>query len=268
MTDLRADFGGSIPEMYERAMAPVMFAPVAELMARRAAALMPQDVLETACGTGQVTRRLAAMLPASARLVATDLAPAMLDQAAPRLPGFGAAVTLQQGDAQALAFPAASFDLMICGFGVMFFPDRALALREALRVLRPGGRFLFTTWDTRAANPFARIAQDVVAEHLGPGGGAYGLAFGMHGWDAVKDLALEAGFGGFRAELLRLAVPVPDIPLFAAGLLHGNPSGQLLRSKGIDTAPLVERVAARLAAEFGTPPCARLQALLFEAVKE
>lgn len=264
MTDIRADFGGGIPDLYERGMAPVMFAGPAEAVAARIAALRPMQVLETAAGTGQATRRLAPLLPPGAVLTATDLSPAMLDRGAALLPP---GVAVRQADAQALPFPDAAFDLVLCQFGVMFFPDRAAAFREAWRVLRPGGRFLFTTWDERAANPFAWIAGELVSAHLGEAG-VFDIAASMTSWDAAKALALEAGFGGFRAELLRMEVPVADLPLFAAGLLLGNPSGQMLRARGIEPEPLVPVLAERLAAVLGNPARARLQFLLFEAMKE
>lgn len=265
MTDIRSDFGGSVPEMYERGMAPVMFAPPAELTAQRAAACGAKSILETAAGTGQVTRLLARRCPADTRIVATDLAPAMLDLAAPHFAASPVRVSLEPGDAQALAFADASFDLVISQFGVMFFPDRAAALREARRVLRPHGRFMFTTWDGLANNPFAELAAQLISEHIGDGG-AFQTAFGMTRLDEVKALVLDAGFDGFVAEVVRMDVPVPDLHLFAAGLLLGNPSAQLLRGAGVTPETLVPELARRLAAAFGEPPVARLQVLFFEAL--
>ncbi|AWB20161.1 class I SAM-dependent methyltransferase [Methylobacterium currus] len=262
---LRRDFGGAIPDFYERGMAPVMFGPAAAVTAARVAALAPTRLLETAAGTGQVTRLLAASLPAGTAITATDLAPAMLALAAERLPA-GTAVDLRPADAQALPFAEAAFDLVLCQFGVMFFPDRAGAMREAARVLRPGGRFLFTTWDVREANPYARVAADLVVEATGETG-VFGLAYGMTSLDEVRALAEAAGFSGFRAEAIRLDAPVPDVGLFAAGLLRGNPTAVLLRERGIEPEPLVSELERRLRGTLGAPATARLQMLSFEAVK-
>jgi ubiquinone/menaquinone biosynthesis C-methylase UbiE len=102
-------------------------------------------LLETAAGTGIVTETLAKWLPSSVLIVATDLNQPMLDQSRTK-PSAGR-VTLQQADAVALPFPEAGFDVLVCQFGVMFFPDRQLGLREAHRVLKPGGRPLFNVWD-------------------------------------------------------------------------------------------------------------------------
>jgi SAM-dependent methyltransferase len=92
-----------------------------------------------------VTETLARRLPLSVQIVATDLNQPMLDHAKTK-PGVER-VTFQQADALALPFPDDGFDVLICQFGVMFFPDRQEGFREARRVLKPGGRPLFSVWD-------------------------------------------------------------------------------------------------------------------------
>jgi SAM-dependent methyltransferase len=265
MSDELRQFGGAIPDFYERGMAPVLFAPAAAMIAARVADLGPDRVLEIACGTGQATRRLVASLPAGTAITATDLAPAMLALAAENLSD-APTVELHTADAQALPFAEGAFDLVLCQFGVMFFPDRAGAMRETARVLRPGGRFLFTTWDARETNPHAEVAADLVVETTGEPG-VFGLAHGLTSLDAVRTLVQEAGFTGFRAEVIRLDAPVPDIGLFAAGLLRGNPTAALLHERAIEPEPLVAELERRLWDTLGEPATARLQMLLFEAVK-
>jgi ubiquinone/menaquinone biosynthesis C-methylase UbiE len=147
-------FAGSIPELYERLLVPLIFECYARDLAARVAAAIPNDVLEIAAGTGVVTRAMAARLPSGARIVATDLNQPMLDEAAKRLPS-DARVAWQQADAMALPFPDASFDVVACQFGAMFFPDKVAAYRQARRVLRSGGRFMFNVWDKIADNEFA-----------------------------------------------------------------------------------------------------------------
>src|SRR5690242_6913191 len=138
-------FAGSIPALYERYLGPLIFEPYADDLAERVASGAPNRVLETACGTGIVTRALARRLPAAAELVASDLNQPMLDFAAGQLKD--RRVTWRQADALALPFPDRSFDAVACQFGAMFFPDRVAGYREASRVLRPGGRFVFSVWD-------------------------------------------------------------------------------------------------------------------------
>ena len=122
----------------------------------------PRDVLETAAGTGVLTRALASRLAPSTRIVATDLNQPMLDQAAQRQQA--AAVEWRQADALALPFADASFDVVACQFGAMFFPDKVQGYSEARRVLRPGGRFLFNVWDRIEENEFADVVTQALAE--------------------------------------------------------------------------------------------------------
>jgi ubiquinone/menaquinone biosynthesis C-methylase UbiE len=140
-----SEFVGSIAEMYERYLVPLIFDPYASEMAQRVARLAPKDVLEIAAGTGVVTRALARHLPANVHIVATDLNQPMIDHAAQI--GTTRAVEWRQADAMQLPFPDASFDVVVCQFGVMFFPDKPRAFAEAQRVLRPGGAFIFSVWD-------------------------------------------------------------------------------------------------------------------------
>ena len=128
-------FAGSIPELYDRLMVPLIFEPYASDLARRVAAIQPRQVLETAAGTGVVTRALASHLAADAHIVATDLNPPMLEQAARRLQD--ERVTWKQADALALPFEDLGFDAVVCQFGAMFFPDKTQGYREARRVLKP-----------------------------------------------------------------------------------------------------------------------------------
>src|SRR5687767_7901925 len=150
-------FAGSIPEYYHRCLGPFLFEPYAEDLARRAQALRPRRILETAAGTGIVTAALARALP-EAEIVATDLNPDMLRVAAAKVDS--PRVTFAPADAQSLPYPDAGFDLVVCQFGAMFFPDRVAAYREARRVLAPGGALLFNVWDRLDANPASQAVSE------------------------------------------------------------------------------------------------------------
>ncbi|MBA4608927.1 class I SAM-dependent methyltransferase [Aeromicrobium sp. Marseille-Q0843] len=139
-----AQFRGGIPEVYQRLLVPMIFEEPAESLARVVADLAPGDVLETAAGTGALTAALLRSCP-GARITATDLNQPMLDAAAAAVPD--PAVRWQQADALELPFDDQPFDVVACQFGAMFFPDRVRGYREAARVLRPGGSFVFTVWD-------------------------------------------------------------------------------------------------------------------------
>src|SRR5258708_7275957 len=154
-------FAGSIPEIYDRFLVPLIFEPYATDLADRVASVQPRDVLETAAGTGVLTRALASRLAPSVRIVATDLNQPMLDQAS-RRQAHGAP-QWKQADALALPFDDRSFDVVACQFGVMFFPDKVQGYKEARRVLRPGGRFLFNVWDRIEENEFADVVTQALA---------------------------------------------------------------------------------------------------------
>ena len=154
-------FEGSVPELYDRYLVPLIFESYADDLVRRLRLLDPGAVLEIAAGTGVVTRAMAAGLPETTTLTCSDLNQPMLDHAAKA--GTARPVTFQQADVMRLPFADDSFDAVVCQFAVMFFPDQTGAYAEIRRVLRPGGTFLFNTWDKIEANEFA----DVVTHALG-----------------------------------------------------------------------------------------------------
>ena len=190
------EFAGSIPEIYERFLVPLLFESYALDLANRLANLEPRDVLETAAGTGVVTRAITSRIAANVRIVATDLNQSMLDHASARFSQKGR-VEWRQADALALPFPDQSFDVVACQFGVMFFPDKLQGFKETLRALRPGGHFLFNVWDRISENEFA----DVVTEELGvlfPHDPPRFMARTPHGYHDVEQIRQQLKAAGFR----------------------------------------------------------------------
>jgi len=211
-------FSGSIPENYDRYMVPLIFAQYAADLARRAASLSPTAVLEIAAGTGAVTRALAPKLLSGARYVVTDLNQPMLDYAASQQPPDDR-ISWHQADAMALPFGDATFDLVCCQFGAMFFPDRPAAYREAKRVLKPGGHVLFSVWDRIEENVFADDVTNALAR-LFPNDPPRFLARTPHGYHdkaLIRGDLQAAGFSDVtietRAEISR--APSPRIPAVA-----------------------------------------------------
>jgi SAM-dependent methyltransferase len=139
MAQYGSDFGGTMPEYYDRILVPAQFGPLADDLARRLPRKPVGDVLEIACGTGAVSRRLRERLDPSVRLHATDLSAAMLAYARAEVPG---AIEWSVADAAALPFPDAACGVVVCAFGIMFVPDKLKAFREMRRVLQPGGSLL------------------------------------------------------------------------------------------------------------------------------
>jgi ubiquinone/menaquinone biosynthesis C-methylase UbiE len=199
---LEADklFAGSIPENYDRYMVPLIFEAYAADMARRAASLSPRAVLETAAGSGVLTRALALGLPGEARYTVTDLNQPMIDYAASRQPA-DARIDWHQADALALPFEDAAFDLVCCQFGAMFFPDRTAGYREARRVLKPGGHFLFSVWDRIEENVFADDVTNALAT-IFPDDPPRFLARTPHGYHDTDLIRSELEAAGFSRVLI------------------------------------------------------------------
>ncbi|WP_184364873.1 class I SAM-dependent methyltransferase [Rhizobium sp. BK602] len=220
-------FAGSIPENYDRYMVPLIFEPFAADLAQRAASLAPGAVLEIAAGTGVVTRALAPKLAPETRYVVTDLNQPMLDYAATRQAA-DSRIQWRQADALALPFEDAAFDLAFCQFGAMFFPDRVLAYREAKRVLKPGGHFLFNVWDRIGENIFADDVTNALAE-IFPDDPPRFLARTPHGYhdtDLIRRELEEAGFSHVtietRAEQSRASSPYIPAIAYCQGTLLRN----------------------------------------------
>src|SRR3984893_4072267 len=193
-----ASFVGSIPQHYDQGLGPMIFVDSPADMAQRVAAASPARVLETAAGTGIVTRKLRDALPAATRLTAPDLNPPMLDIARTKFRS-GEQVEFQTADAMALPFADGSFDAVVCQFGVMFFPDKRKSYSEDLRVLAPGGRYVFSVWDSHRYNPFGRLAHQVAGSFFPADPPAfYNVPFSCHQIDPIKESLIEAGFTGIH----------------------------------------------------------------------
>lgn len=261
-------FAGSIPEIYDRFMVPLIFEPYAVDLAERVAALAPNDVLETAAGTGVLTRALTERLPAATHIVATDLNQAMLDQAAKRQPP-GRAVEWKQADALALPLADRAFDVVACQFGAMFFPDRVQGYREARRMLRPGGRFLFNVWDRIEANDFSNVVTQALAEVFpdDPPRFMARTPHGHHDVGRMRDELAAAGFADIVIEAVDATSRAPTAHQVAVAYCQGTPLRGEIEARG--PARLEEattRAADALTRRFGSGPVeGRIRAIVIGA---
>ena len=189
-------FAGSIPKLYDTHLVPLIFEPYAQDIAGRLRPRRLSRVLEVAAGTGVVTRALAAALPESVSILATDLNQAMLDHAA--VVGTKRAVQWRQADAMQLPFDNGTFDAVVCQFGVMFFPDKAKAFGEARRVLRPGGVFVFNVWDRIEDNEFADVVTGALASVF-PADPPRFMARTPHGYHDRGAIQRDLANAGFAA---------------------------------------------------------------------
>lgn len=246
-------FSGSVPEFYETYLVPLIFEPYARDLALRVASEPVSRVLEIAAGTGVVTRALADALDSDASIVATDLNQPMLEcGASVRVDGN---VEWRRADALALPFEGEAFDAVVCQFSVMFFPDRARAYREARRVLKPGGRFLFNVWDQIKENEFA----DTVTESLVglfPDDPPRFLARTPHGYWDVDEIASDLREGGFAADAsvetmaARSKAADPSIPAIA--YCQGTPLRDEIESRDVKILNYATEVATAAVSErFG-----------------
>ncbi|ESX22098.1 class I SAM-dependent methyltransferase [Mesorhizobium sp. M0761] len=252
MSETDKVFAGSIPENYDRYMVPLIFEPFAADLARRAASLSPGAVLEVAAGTGVVTRALAPKLSPGASYVVTDLNQPMLDYAASRQAP-DSRIQWRQADALALPFEDAAFDLVCCQFGAMFFPDRAAGYREAKRVLKTGGHFLFNVWDRIEENVFANDVTNALAE-IFPNDPPRFLARTPHGYNDIALIRGELEAAGFsrvvidtRAEQSRASSP----RLPAVAYCQGTPLRNEIEARGKLEAA-TDHAASVIAARHGS----------------
>jgi SAM-dependent methyltransferase len=243
-----------MPEAYAHGLEQAVFAPFAAALAQRVAARRPRRVLELAAGTGALTRDLVA---AGLDVVATDLNPAMVAFGAAAVPG----PRWEQADAQDLHHADGAFDLVCCAFGVMFFPDRRAAYAQVARVLAPGGRFLFSTWDTLGTHGFARPLAHGLEAAL-PGGPPAFLTRIPHGYadPAMIEADLRAvGFVEVRCDTVELTGHADSAAQVAGGFCRGTPLRAALAEQP-DPAAVAAEVAAVMTAELGEGPVAATMA--------
>lgn len=268
MTEPTSDssFTDDVATIYESTLVPLIFEPYAVDLAARAQALQPTSVLEVACGTGVVTRALARSLPACA-IIATDLNEAMVAHA--ERVGTIRPVTWRRADVMALPFANESFDVVVCQFGAMFFPDRVAAYREVRRVLHPGGTFLFNLWSGIEDNDFADAVTKAVST-LYPDDPPLFLARTPHGHGHPSEIESDVKAAGFdkcclsRRDATSFAAG-PEVPAIA--YCHGTPLRAEIETRdpgGLERATAIATAALR--ARYGDGPIeGRLRAVVAAA---
>lgn len=267
MKDEHAQFSGSIPAAYDRYLGPLLFQPYAEDLAARLQVEENASVLELACGTGILTRVLRTHLPSTVKLIATDLNEPMFRHAAAKF-SEGEAVQWRQADACSLPFGDGMFDAVVCQFGIMFVPDKALAAREARRVLKPGGLFLFNVWDALEHNDVGRIAHETITSYFEKDPPTfYQVPFGYHDQDEIKRVLESAGFRDVRIEVVSKMAEVTSAQDVATGLVQGNPVSSAITERDPSLLPVITNaVADAITRRFGeTNIRAPMRAIIVQA---
>lgn len=252
-----ADFVGSIPEIYDTLLGPVLFEFSAADMARRVAATVtgPVKILEVACGTGVSTRFLATHLPVGSEILATDLNEAMLAHAA-RVNGSLPGVTYSQADALDLPFRDGMFDAVVCQFGIMFFPNKGQGMHEMARVLKPGGLLALNVWDSLQENPSAQIMDDAVKSHFeNDPPRFFETPFGSITPETGKALYVAAGLPNVSVSTLKEYVHVPDYYNLARGYITGSPVALEIQNRAtVSPEDVITTAAKALEERFGPAP--------------
>ncbi|MFH0943606.1 MAG: methyltransferase domain-containing protein [Planctomycetota bacterium] len=260
-------FSHDVAKFYESTLVPLIFEPYAADLAARAKALEPRSVLEVACGTGVVTRALAAALPAECAIIATDLSGVMV--AYGESLGTERPVTWGQADVNALPYAAGSFDVVVCQLAAMLFQDRPDAYREVRRVLRPGGTFLFSLWREIEENEFARVVTEAMGD-LYPENPPDFLARTAYGHGSRAEIEADVDAAGFRKWTLTRRDDIsraanPGLPAIA--YCQGTPLRREIEARepgGIGRA--TEVAAQALRTRFGDGPIAgRISAIVVAA---
>jgi ubiquinone/menaquinone biosynthesis C-methylase UbiE len=256
VADRNAAFVGDIPRNYDRYLGPALFYGFADDLAERISVMPGMRILETACGTGIVTRRLADRLRGRGSIVSTDLNEAMIAYGRAQMPAGSEHVEWQTADATKLPFPDQSFDAVVCQFGLMFFPDQPASIRESFRVLKPGGSYLLSVWDAITKNPLQRIAHETVGRFFPADPPMfYSVPFSLHDPAPIRKMLGEAGFGQIEVTRLEKSGASPSAADATTGLIDGNPILDAIMARRPEALEDIKRAtAAAIVAELGDPP--------------
>ncbi|MDK3019923.1 class I SAM-dependent methyltransferase [Pseudodonghicola flavimaris] len=247
MHDTDASAAATFADRYQSVLVPVIFEPWAEEMVRRADPQPGEHILDLACGTGVVTRRLLAQAVRPGRLAAVDHSADMLAVAGRLSPAAEPPVEWIEADAARLPFADDSFDLALCQQALQFFPDRAAALSDLHRVLKPTGRAIFCVQRDLAVNPMLAAQASALETCVGPEAGAAVRAIcGLPQADVLQRLFAAAGFRDIRIDSVSLTLSHPNARAFAAGAMGGMHTGDKL--SGLSETRIEQAIEAFLAA--------------------
>ena len=262
-----AAFAGTIPANYEQYMGPFLFEPFALDLTERLQDKKYDHILEIACGTGRVTAYLAKSVKHDT-LTATDLNQDMIDVAKQKVKD--ESIKWMTADAIQLPFADASFDLVVFQFGIMFFPDKEKGLKEAFRVLKPGGKLIFSTWDKVENNPAINEGRIIIEKFFaGNPPVFYNVPFSMYDEEELKTLTTGAGFKNVNASLVKKEGISPSAADLAIGIVEGNPVYLAICERDPAAVPVIEEQVKKVLAEkFGDKPLkSDLAAWVTECIK-
>jgi ubiquinone/menaquinone biosynthesis C-methylase UbiE len=265
--DEHTKFSGSIPAAYDRYLGPILFQPYAEDLATRLPVSKTGSVLELACGTGILTRVLRTYLPSKVKLIATDLNEPMFRQATAKF-GKNERVRWLEADACDLPFDGRKFDAVVCQFGIMFVPDKAHAAREAYRVLKRDGIFLFNVWDAMKHNKLGELAHRTITGFFEKDPPTfYQIPFSYHNRTEIRRILKQAGFREIKTEVIPKIGKASRAEDVAKGLVEGNPVAVTIAKRDPSLLPIITgAVTGAITRRFGKRDIrAPMQAIVVQA---
>lgn len=244
-------FTGSVPQNYDAYLGPFLFEPYAIDIAQRISQKGFQNVLEIACGTGRVTNHLLQVLDNSAHVTATDLNKEMLQVAQEKISD--ERISWMVADALDLPFDNEVFDLVVCQFGVMFFPDKQKAFQNVHRVLKNGGQYIFNVWDDVKYNDATLMTQDVMQEVLQKDAPDF-LKKGPFSYFDQKQIENDlssAGFTNIKFEVVEKMGIAATSDNVIKGLLEGSPLANYLQESHAPVDIIKEKLKTSLEEKYG-----------------
>ncbi|MGH2564731.1 MAG: class I SAM-dependent methyltransferase [Ginsengibacter sp.] len=267
MNDTSIAFNGSIPENYDKYLGGFIFEPYALDLLSRIDITKDKNVLELACGTGRLTRHLVDYLPGDAVVTATDINPAMLRVGQEKILSFN--IFWDTVDISNIPYEEEQFDLVICQFGLMFVPDKLKAITGIQRVLKKGGRLLFSVWGDIDENDLWKIGHSVIQRYLNlPVNGEIG-PFSMTDEKATLALLQQGGFRYCDVDPVKITAVSPTAADAAKGFVLGLPFyTAIMNNDPLRLNQIQDSLSEALANELGDRPLrSRLRAWIFEGVK-
>jgi ubiquinone/menaquinone biosynthesis C-methylase UbiE len=246
-------FTGSVPENYDKYLGPFLFEHYASVIANRLSRIKPSKILDIACGTGIVTKKIEEALPNS-QIIGLDLNPDMIEFGRKKLKN--SSIEWKVANAVNLPFDDDTFDAVVCQFGVMFFPDKAAAFKEARRVLKPNGTFIFNTWDSLETNELF-LTSDKVINRIFTNNPPdfYKVPFSFYDTKEIEKLLNEAGFSDIKIEYIKTKGENESVKSLAIGLVEGNPIYGQITERDASKIPFIKsEIEKDVSSRFGDNP--------------
>ncbi len=268
MEEKSIPFEKTIPGVYEKYLGPYLYEPYSVYVTSIIKG-NPKQILEIGVGSGRLTNHISKKIGDDAKLTAIDINPNMLEIAKNKVTS--ANVEFHVADAQYLPFPDNNFDCVVCQFGFMFLPDKQKGFNEAWRVLKPGGQFIFVTWDKAENNRTLQISQQTILQYLKTEIPAYfGKAYSaMNNPDELHSYTKIAGFKNIDIKKLTLIGHCPTAMDAAIGFVEGNSIIKEILKEGPELLQTIKNtIVTRIHEQVGQDPIkSELNAWLGEALK-